>query len=388
MAIRRRRRTRPPRAGGVKTNSAAACVLACPANKFAAIGCPHPSREKGSQLKQILFILFLCTFVCVSFAQPTGTAATDSQTELLRELSEEIHNLKQAVDTLGVQVARTETTSRKNLDKTENPIGTAVNLLEVCVAVLALILLVAGYLGITEARGWRRIRRAAERRASEVETKFADVTEHAKNVHKLREEVEEALKEVRECVSVIQGLREQAEKDAREFSARIKAPLPIPREKITSEVKEQFGEINRRLERVEAFGGKLRAEDYFNRGVDLNYKRKCKLALEAFAKAIEIDPNFAWAWLYKGSVLSDLGNIREAIKAFGTAIVKGIHIETVLVQGLFGRASMHSVLGERKEALVDLKRAIDIDKMFKRLAVKSIEFKDLWDDPEFKKLVE
>jgi len=72
--------------------------------------------------------------------------------------------------------------------------------------------------------------------------------------------------------------------------------------------------------------------------------------LESLEKAIELKPDDAGAW--------------------------------------FNRACLYALKGERENALSDLRRAIELDSSFKEKAKKDKDFEALWDDEEFKKLVE
>jgi|WetSurMetagenome_2_1015567.scaffolds.fasta_scaffold00586_1 tetratricopeptide (TPR) repeat protein len=66
--------------------------------------------------------------------------------------------------------------------------------------------------------------------------------------------------------------------------------------------------------------GQLTALDWGNKGADLFGQGKYDEALQAFNKAIEINPQLAGAWTGKGYGLKALGRYDEAVQAFDKAI--------------------------------------------------------------------
>jgi tetratricopeptide (TPR) repeat protein len=62
------------------------------------------------------------------------------------------------------------------------------------------------------------------------------------------------------------------------------------------------------------------AVDYFREGNDFYGLRRYDDALRSYDKAIEIDPNFADAWYYRGLALSKLDRYNEAIASYEMAI--------------------------------------------------------------------
>jgi tetratricopeptide (TPR) repeat protein len=66
--------------------------------------------------------------------------------------------------------------------------------------------------------------------------------------------------------------------------------------------------------------GQTTAQDWTNKGVDLYNQGKYDEAIQAYNKAIEIDPLDEVAWSNKGNALDDLGKHDEAIEAYDKAI--------------------------------------------------------------------
>lgn len=66
--------------------------------------------------------------------------------------------------------------------------------------------------------------------------------------------------------------------------------------------------------------GQETVDELNSKGVDLAEQGRYEEAVAVFDKAIEIDPEYAYAWSNKGNVLSDMGKYDEAIAAFDRAI--------------------------------------------------------------------
>lgn len=261
------------------------------------------------------------------------------------------------------------------------------------------------------------------------------------------------VKEIEEDAKVVKGIRNKAKEDAEELRNEIgKISRPPLAEEPTGEVKEKFDEFSRRLEVLELLGVSLKPEDYINRGFDLYYKGKYEEALNAFDKVIEVRPDYANAWYYKGLALGgldrneealkahdkaielnpdyanawinrgvaldNLGRYEEALKAYdkviglnpdfaeawgnkGVTLVKVGRYEEALkaydkVIGLkpdyalawYARAGVYSIRKKKEKALSDLKKAVELDASYKGKAKTDEDFKNLRNDKDFKKLVE
>ncbi|HON37088.1 MAG TPA: tetratricopeptide repeat protein, partial [Methanothrix sp.] len=66
--------------------------------------------------------------------------------------------------------------------------------------------------------------------------------------------------------------------------------------------------------------GQTTAIDWYNKGIDLDSQGKYDEAIQAYDKAIEIDPQYTEAWSNKGVTLAEQGKYDEAIQAYDKAI--------------------------------------------------------------------
>jgi tetratricopeptide (TPR) repeat protein len=307
--------------------------------------------------------------------------------------------------------------AQRSFDRSLDILNVVATLIGVLVGLLTLIIVIAVAIGVFEYRKWKAIRKDIEKEAN-----------------------------------IIRKLRNDAESDANILRNEVeKSHTPIT-EKPSEELKKKFDELATKLEFIEKLGVSLKPVDYFDRGVDFFYKSQYELALEAFEKAIELKPDHADAWNNKGAALDKLGRHEESLKAYEKAIeLKPDHadawINKCLALGKLGRyeeslkasekaielkpdyakawrsngvalgklgryeeslkasekaielkpdyasawynhACVYSMKGDKEKALRDLKKAIELDISHKEEAKEDKDFEKLWDDEDFKKLVE
>jgi len=89
-------------------------------------------------------------------------------------------------------------------------------------------------------------------------------------------------------------------------------------------------------------------------------------------------------WYNRGNSLGNLGKNEEAIKYFD----KAIEIKSDYFDAWYNKACTFSKLKKKEQMLKSLKKAYELNPQFKADAKKDTDFKEYWDDPEFKKLVE
>jgi tetratricopeptide (TPR) repeat protein len=100
-------------------------------------------------------------------------------------------------------------------------------------------------------------------------------------------------------------------------------------------------------------------------------------------KAMRSKPNLAVLWNNKGAEFVKLQQYDEAKRAFNQAT----EIKPDLVPAWFNLANVYAMEGKREEALTKLRRAVKTDPDFKKTAKKASCFKELWNDKDFKRLI-
>ena len=123
----------------------------------------------------------------------------------------------------------------------------------------------------------------------------------------------------------------------------------------------------------------------YNKGVTLGNLKRHQEALDAYDQALKIDPKYKKALYNKSSTLILLDRLKEALIVCN----KVLEINPKDGGGFYNKACIYARQGKNIEALKNLTKAIKFDKTLKDRARKDgdEDFKILWDDPDFKLLV-
>lgn len=187
--------------------------------------------------------------------------------------------------------------------------------------------------------------------------------------------------------------------------------------KFSDELKQTLEEYVHIVDMLETMGQKLSYVEYLNRGRKFYFDEKYYRALQAFEKAIEEKSGDAIAWYNKGICLSKIGDYDGAIKAVNKAIdtdpdfeiawynkgyflfrqtrydesIKALEKVTsnqlFKPKAVFNIACAYSKLNNKDQTLMNLKEAICLDVNCKQKAPTDPDFEWLWNDPDFKNLV-
>ena len=101
----------------------------------------------------------------------------------------------------------------------------------------------------------------------------------------------------------------------------------------------------------------LSAQDYFDIGLKHSDNGERDEAIQAYTKAIEIDPKFASAWMNRGVQYGFLQQHEQAIEDFNVAL----EIEPSNPDVLANRGISYLSLGENELAISDFTRVIELD---------------------------
>jgi tetratricopeptide (TPR) repeat protein len=125
------------------------------------------------------------------------------------------------------------------------------------------------------------------------------------------------------------------------------------------------------------------AVNWLMKGQILESLNKDDEALIAFNKATSLDSNNSDAWHNKAGLLVKTNKFDEAIESYTKAILLAPG-QPVFV---YNRGCAYCRKGDKANALADLSKAISINPRFKESAQKDEDYKSLWDDPDFKKII-
>ncbi len=149
-----------------------------------------------------------------------------------------------------------------------------------------------------------------------------------------------------------------------------------------------LSQLNKHDEAIEKYRKAVKltpnsADPYISWGLALEKLGRYEEAIAKYQKAAEINPNFGNTYLYWGLALEKLGRYKEAIGKYQNIV----QIYPNDANGYYTLAGAQSRLGNKVEAVRNLKKAIELNKIFKENAKADKDFDNLRNDPEFKKLV-
>lgn len=103
-------------------------------------------------------------------------------------------------------------------------------------------------------------------------------------------------------------------------------------------------------------------------------------SMDAFTRATNLDPKRADVWGMKAGAEAKSGKYAEALKSAN----KGIEMAPNSFVGIYNRACIYALMGEKTSAIADLKKAIELNPGIKNHARTDKDFESMFDDEEFK----
>ena len=130
---------------------------------------------------------------------------------------------------------------------------------------------------------------------------------------------------------------------------------------------------------------KLQPEEgsnYVGRGQMLYALERYEEAIEAFDRSASMDSSRTDVMGMKTAALAKLGRFDEAL----VLINKTLEQNPDDISGIYNRACLYSIKGDKVNALADLRRAIEIEPSMKEYARNDEDFKSLYENEDFIKL--
>jgi tetratricopeptide (TPR) repeat protein len=122
---------------------------------------------------------------------------------------------------------------------------------------------------------------------------------------------------------------------------------------------------------------------WYGKARSLHQLRKYADALAAYDKALSLSPKYANALIGKSVSLQKMGQLDDSL----TALEEAIKLNPPEATAWFNAAAGYTLKNEKDKALQNLKKAIEIDSTCKADAKTDGDFKPLWNDADFIKLV-
>jgi tetratricopeptide (TPR) repeat protein len=327
-------------------------------------------------MKQFWMILLLGILITGSFPTYAGDVEQAGQlSEEIKKLQDVITKLKQeqlAKDVLKEIYSSNQILLKEVFSANLQSVNTYLSVLNVVIIIILGVFSVVGFLGL---KGLRELKRDIEKDVQSIKEKMDNL-----------EKLEVKAKEAEEDINFIRSQRLYIEAEITKLREKQKdLSKPSLEGEPHEKVKKQFDEIIYRLKFLEEMGVELSSEDYVSRGRDFYLNEKYELALQAYNKAVEIDPANASAWFHKGLTLGfKLKKYDEAISAYQKAIELKPDFNSFTQYNL---ACTYSRKGEKAQALSELQKAIELTSRFKERAKEDEAFQPLWEDKDFKRIV-
>jgi formylglycine-generating enzyme required for sulfatase activity len=124
------------------------------------------------------------------------------------------------------------------------------------------------------------------------------------------------------------------------------------------------------------------ALNWLLKGQILEELNKSEPALNAYTRATQLDSTNADAWQDRAGLLAKTNKLDDAIYSYTRAIQQAPAIGVFV----YNRGCAYCRKGDKVNALADLKKSISLSPPLKASACRDEDFKNLWDDKDFKKM--
>jgi len=98
------------------------------------------------------------------------------------------------------------------------------------------------------------------------------------------------------------------------------------------------------------------AEEHFDQGLEYERQGQHDLAMEEFTRAIELDPEYYYAYYNRALVYYRRGDLEESLADYS----KAIDLRPDNAYWTFERGFLYLELGDRDRAVVDLERSLEL----------------------------
>lgn len=330
-----------------------------------------------------------------------------------------------------------------SFDQTLSMLNVVTSAMGVLVGLIAFVFVLFAFFGISSYQSVKRFEKEYEKKLINVETQL----QSAKN------KCEEAEAQLRDTINKLKDYARnrlnELDEEIKDYTYILTEEIP------PKEILRKFSEYETKLETFEALGMPLEPNDLLKRGINLYFKKRYQDALKVFDKLLEIEPDNFEALANKGTTLATLKKYKEAIKACDMALAinnncsralntkgyilgimgnhkgaieafdkaleieqndvvaltnkgyalavfgkfeearvlldKALTIDPKDASTLYAYACIYSLMNEKKEAIENLRRSIELNPSFKERAKDEedfMQFTDLWNDIDFKRIIE
>ena len=98
------------------------------------------------------------------------------------------------------------------------------------------------------------------------------------------------------------------------------------------------------------------AEEHFYQGIEYRRQGNNDSAMEEFTRAIELDPEYYFAYYNRALVYYQSGELESSLADYS----KAIELHPDNAYWTFERGFLHLELGDREKAIIDLERSLEL----------------------------
>ena len=304
--------------------------------------------------------IFIWTFVLILLSSLSASSQTVSKDT--SQSAEQILKQKAQIDSLRMEF---EKVKKEGYEKAIEGANRSIFISTFVVVFVALLISVIGILGFLIIR---------EIKKDYMETK-EELKRYKEEIGKICEDIKEkrkfAEREVQEIESFKKNIYDQQKEVPLDFSKEVSEL----RKKDSKTAIQEYEKVMNKI-----FDEEIYSTMAYNYYVEGRYED----SIVELKKVIRLSPQSYDDYYNWGAVLQKAGRHEEAIEKYR----KATELKPDYASGWYNIACFHSLQKNKEGALKNLKKAIELDPTFKEKAKKDEDFKNLWKDDDFKKLVE
>lgn len=185
----------------------------------------------------------------------------------------------------------------------------------------------------------------------QIKQKSTDMLELAKNMEAIEMEITESGK--KPSAEIINGLQKEFDKFSNDIATTL-SKASSEKEKISKSLEKELSAAKEVAKFLKKQDKPLPASHYFSLGYEEHKKGNHEEAILQYSKAIELKPDFGYAYNNRGVAKDDMGAYKEAIADYD----KAIELKPDDAFAYNNRGAAKNNLGRNEEAIADYDRAI------------------------------
>jgi|GEM_PF-878302 len=316
-------------------------------------------------MRKFIFIWALILILLSSLSASSQTVSKDTS-----QSAEQILKQKAQIDSLKMEFEKVKSEGYEKAIEGANRSILISTLVVIFVTLLAIAIGIFGYFRIREIK-----------------------TDYKETKAELRKSFEDELERVKEYKNEIKAICDEIKEKGKfvdEETENFKKRMSAQREEVPADFSKEVSELRKKdsktaIQEYEKVMNKIFDEEIYST-MAYNYyvEGRYEDSIVELKKVIRLNPQSYDDYYNWGVALQKAGRYEEAIER----LRKTIELKPDYASAWYNIACAYSLQNTKPEALENLKRAIELDPTNKETAKKDADFRELWEDEDFKKLVE